>query len=82
MVAQLADELGTEDHENAGRVLRGYLQVVRDRLTINDAAQLAAQLPHLLRGVLYEGFYPGQSARADSRPRDVPRPGRRAGGPR
>lgn len=58
-VAQLADELGTEDHENAWRVLRAYLQVVRDRLTIDEAAQLAAQLPHLLRGVFYEGFDPG-----------------------
>jgi uncharacterized protein (DUF2267 family) len=40
-------------------VLRAYLQVLRDRLTIDEAAQLAAQLPHLLRGVFYEGFDPG-----------------------
>jgi len=39
--------------------LRAYLQVLRDRLTIDEAAQLAAQLPHLLRGVFYEGFDPG-----------------------
>src|SRR4051812_13126995 len=54
----LAHELGT-DERTAWRVLRGYLHVLRDRLTIDEAAQLAAQLPHLLRGVFYEGFDPG-----------------------
>jgi uncharacterized protein (DUF2267 family) len=54
----LSRELGT-DRETAWRVLRGYLQVLRDRLNNDEAAQLAAQLPHLLRGVFYEGFDPG-----------------------
>src|SRR4051812_22115102 len=58
-VAELAGELGTEDRAEAWRALRAYLQVLRDRLTIDEAAQLAAQLPHLLRGVFYEGFDPG-----------------------
>src|SRR3954471_18262810 len=58
-VAELAGELGTEDRAEAWRVLRAYLQVLRDRLTIDEAAQLAAQFPHLLRGVFYEGFDPG-----------------------
>ena len=55
---ELAAELET-DERTAWRVLRAYLQVLRDRLTIDEAAQLAAQLPHLLRGVFYEGFDPG-----------------------
>jgi uncharacterized protein (DUF2267 family) len=55
----LAAELGT-DERTAWRVLRAYLQVLRDRLTIDEAAQLAAQLPQLLRGVFYEGFDPGR----------------------
>src|SRR3954464_14447016 len=58
-LAEVADELGTDDRALAWRVLRAYLQVLRDRLTIDEAAQLAAQLPHLLRGVMYEGFDPG-----------------------
>jgi uncharacterized protein (DUF2267 family) len=58
-LSQLADELGTEDRASAWRVLRAYLQVLRDRLTMDEAAQLAAQLPHLVRGVFYEGFDPG-----------------------
>jgi uncharacterized protein (DUF2267 family) len=32
--------------------------VLRERLTVDEAAQLAAQLPELLRGVFYEGFDP------------------------
>ena len=55
---ELVNELGT-DGRTSWRVLRGYLQVLRDRLTIAEAAQLAAQLPHVLRGVFYEGFDPG-----------------------
>jgi uncharacterized protein (DUF2267 family) len=58
-VNDVARELGTEDEAYAWRVLRAYLQVLRDRLTLDEAAQLAAQLPHLLRGVFYEGFDPG-----------------------
>jgi uncharacterized protein (DUF2267 family) len=58
-VGDLSQELGTDDRE-AWRVLRAYLQVLRDRLTIDEAAQLAAQLPHLLRGVYYEGFDPSK----------------------
>ena len=53
----LGAELGV-DERTAWRVLRAYLQLVRDRLTVDEAAQLAAQLPHLLRGVFYEGFDP------------------------
>jgi uncharacterized protein (DUF2267 family) len=55
---ELAGELAT-DESTAWRVLRAYLQVLRDRLTVDEAAQLAAQLPNLLRGVFYEGFDPG-----------------------
>jgi uncharacterized protein (DUF2267 family) len=33
--------------------------VLRDRLTIDESAQLAAQLTHLVRGLFYEGFDPG-----------------------
>ena len=55
----LSRELATTNREFAWRVLRAYLQILRDRLTIDEAAQLAAQLPRLLRGAFYEGFDPG-----------------------
>jgi uncharacterized protein (DUF2267 family) len=58
-IADLERELGTESRADAWRALRAYLQVLRDRLTLDEGAQLAAQLPQLLRGVFYEGFDPG-----------------------
>jgi uncharacterized protein (DUF2267 family) len=57
----LEQRLGSEDRRYAYRVLRGYFHVLRDRLTVDEAAQLAAQLPHLLRGVFYEGWNPSRT---------------------
>jgi uncharacterized protein (DUF2267 family) len=57
-LADLAGDLGV-DRDEAWRILRALLQLLRDRITIDEAAQLAAQLPHVLRGVFYEGFDPG-----------------------
>src|SRR5512144_404204 len=55
----LAAELGRPgDQQYAYRVLRGFLHTLRDRLPVNETAQLAAQLPELLRGVYYEGWRP------------------------
>jgi uncharacterized protein (DUF2267 family) len=55
----LTAELRTDDRDDAWRILRGYLHVLRDRLTMDEGAQLAAQFTHLVRGVYYEGFDPG-----------------------
>jgi uncharacterized protein (DUF2267 family) len=38
--------------------LRGVLHALRDRLTVEEAAQLGAQLPTLVRGIYYEGWDP------------------------
>src|SRR3954468_20250061 len=46
--------------EDAWRLLKGYLQTLRDELTLDEAAQLAAQLPLVLRGAFYEGFDPSR----------------------
>jgi uncharacterized protein (DUF2267 family) len=56
---ELASELRLDDRDDAWRILRGYLHVLRDRLTMDEGAQLAAQFTHLIRGVFYEGFDPG-----------------------
>jgi uncharacterized protein (DUF2267 family) len=55
---EVAGQLGTDDHRQAYRVLRAYLHALRDRLTVDEAAQLAAQLPDLIRGIYYEGWNP------------------------
>ena len=51
----------SRDEQHAWRALRATLQVLRDRLPVAEAAQLAAQLPALLRGVFWEGWQPGHT---------------------
>lgn len=57
----MADELGTDDQREAYRILRAYLHGLRDRLPVNESAQLAAQLPELIRGIYYEGWSPSST---------------------
>jgi uncharacterized protein (DUF2267 family) len=64
----LAEELGTDDPRYAYRVLRAFLHAVRDHLSVDEAAQLAAQLPIFVRGVFYEGWDPSGTP---ERARDV-----------
>lgn len=55
---QILDELGSEDRHFAYSALRVTLHALRDRLTVDDAAHLGAQLPMLVRGLYYEGWHP------------------------
>jgi uncharacterized protein (DUF2267 family) len=41
------------------RLLKAVLHTLRDCLQVNEAADLGAQLPELLRGVYYEQWRPG-----------------------
>jgi len=52
-------ELGWSDRHAAYLALRATLQALRDRLSIEEAVQLGAQLPMLVRGFYYEGWTPG-----------------------
>ena len=58
---ELAQELGTNDKRYAYRALRAVMHAIRDRLTVDEAAQLAAQLPELIRGIYYEGWDPSRT---------------------
>ena len=50
--------LGWHDRNQAYLALRATLHALRDRLTIEEVAQFAAQLPMLIRGFYYEGWDP------------------------
>jgi len=54
----LMHELGWDDRHKAYLALRATLHALRDRLTVEEVAQLGAQLPMLIRGFYYEGWDP------------------------
>jgi uncharacterized protein (DUF2267 family) len=58
---EVAEELGDEDRQYAYRALRAVLHALRDRLTVDVAAKLAAQLPTLIRGIYYEDWDPSRT---------------------
>ncbi len=60
-INDVADEFGTADCHQAYRVLRAFLHVLRDHLSVDVAAKLAAQLPIFVRGVFYEGWDPSRT---------------------
>src|SRR5690348_4982934 len=49
-----------ERRNQSYEVMRVVLHTLRDRLTVDEAAQLGAQLPLLIRGVYYEGWNPSR----------------------
>ena len=56
---EIADVLGP-DKQHAWKVLSVVLHTLRDRLQVDDAAHLGAQLPLLIRGVYYDQFKPAR----------------------
>jgi uncharacterized protein (DUF2267 family) len=54
----LMTELGWEDRHRTYIAFKAVLHALRDRLTVEETAQLGAQLPMLVRGFYYEGWDP------------------------
>jgi uncharacterized protein (DUF2267 family) len=50
-------EVTGPDRHRAYRVLAAVLHALRDRLTVDEAAQLGAQLPILVRGLYYDQWH-------------------------
>jgi uncharacterized protein (DUF2267 family) len=49
---------GNVERDTSYNLLRAVLHTLRDRLTVDSAAHLGAQLPMLIRGLYYEGWHP------------------------
>jgi uncharacterized protein (DUF2267 family) len=52
-----------DDRQHAYRLLRATLHALRDWVDADQAADLGAQLPLLIRGVYYEGWNPSSTPR-------------------
>lgn len=59
-INELDGELGWNNRHRSFRLLRAVLHALRDCLPPAEVADLAAQLPTLLRGVFYEHWRPAQ----------------------
>ena len=58
---ELCDDLEWPEKSRAYMLLHETLHTIRDFLTVDEAADLAAQLPVLVRGVFYDGWDPSKT---------------------
>ncbi len=55
---EVQDELGWEDENMVYIATRAVLQTLRDRLPVEEAVNLADELPMVMKGMYYEGYSP------------------------
>lgn len=58
---ELCDDLEWPEKPRAYLLMRETLHAVRDMLTVDEATDLAAQLPVLIRGIYFEGWDPSKT---------------------
>jgi uncharacterized protein (DUF2267 family) len=57
-INELDKSIGWQNKPRSFRLLRAVLHALRDWLQVNEAADFAAQLPTLIRGVYYDQWRP------------------------
>lgn len=57
--------MGWDDRAKSYAALRTVLHALRDELMLEEAVDLAAQLPMILRGMYYEGWMPSKTPRRE-----------------
>ena len=67
---ELMRELNTDSKSQAYLALRAALHTLRDRLPLDEAVDLSAQLPMLIRGLFFEGWDPSQTPIKDRHKQD------------
>jgi uncharacterized protein (DUF2267 family) len=55
---EVQDELGWEDENMVYIAFRAVIQTLRDRLPVEEAIELADELPMVMKGLYYEGYTP------------------------
>ena len=55
---EISQQVHWDDKNRSYRLLRATLHTLRDWLSADEAADLGAQLPILIRGIYYEGWNP------------------------
>lgn len=57
----IEEELGWGERSLSYHALRATLQTLRDRILVDEVANLGAQLPLLVRGIYYDGWVPSDN---------------------
>lgn len=64
----LMEKMGWDSRQRAYVALRAVLHSLRDNLTVDEAADLSAQLPLVIRGIYYESWKPSAVPVKDRHP--------------
>lgn len=64
-INELDERLGWNNKPRAFRLMKAVFHALRDWLPVTEAADVAAQLPALLRGVYYEAWRPTSAPMKD-----------------